>query len=130
MKKTLYLLVALFASAIFLVACSKEGENSSPQSSLDGEYYATSNYSDDGLTKSPWVVIDGKKLTYYYGGKEDSSGTLRYSIDTEKQTLTGEGKVLAYSYDGETGVLSAGIMSSDEQFVKKDSKKYKELKDK
>lgn len=128
MKKTLYLLVALFASAIFLVACSK-GENSSPQSILDGEYYFYAEY-DKKLSDSPWIVIDGKKLTYYYGGKEDSSGTLRYSIDTEKQTLTGEGKVLAYSYDGETGVLSAGIMSSDTQFVKKDSKKYKELKDK
>lgn len=128
MKKTLYLLVALFASAIFLVACSK-GENSSPQSSLDGEYYFYAEY-DKKLSDSPWIVIDGKKLTYYYGGKEDSSGTLRYSIDAEKQTLTGEGKVLAYSYDGETGVLSAGIMSSDTQFVKKDSKKYKELKDK
>lgn len=128
MKKTLYLLVALFASAIFLVACSK-GESGSSQSNLDGEYYFYAEY-DKKLSDSPWIVIDGKKLTYYYGGKEDSSGTLRYSIDTEKQTLTGEGKVLAYSYDGETGVLSAGIMSSDTQFVKKDSKKYKELKDK
>lgn len=127
MKKTLYLLVALFASAIFLVACSK-GESGSSQSSLDGEYYATSNYSDDGLTKSPWVVIDGKTFTYYAGGKDNPDGTLRYSIDTEKQTLTGEGKVLSYSYDEGTGVLLAGIQSSDEQFVKKDSKKYKELK--
>lgn len=128
MKKTLYLLVALFASAIFLVACSK-GESGSSQSSLDGEYYFYAEY-DKKLSDSPWIVIDGKKLTYYYGGKEDSSGTLRYSIDTEKQTLTGEGKVLSYSYDEGTGVLSAGIMSSDTQFVKKDSKKYKELKDK
>ena len=128
MKKTLYLLVALFASAIFLVACSK-GESSSPQSSLDGEYYFYAEY-DKSLSDSPWIVIDGKNLTYYAGGKDRSHGTLRYSIDTEKQTLTGEGKVLSYSYDEGTGVLLAGIQSSDEQFVKKDSKKYKELKNK
>ena len=127
MKKSLYLLVAIFASAIFLVACSK-GENSSPQSSLDGEYYATSNYSDDGLTKSPWVVIDGKTFTYYAGGKDDPDGTLRYSIDTEKQTLTGENEVKSYAYDN--GLLQTGIAGGEAQFVKKDSKKYNELKNK
>lgn len=126
MKKTLYLLVALFASAIFLVACSK-GENSSPQSSLDGEYYFYAEY-DKSLSDSPWIVIDGKNLTYYAGGKDRSHGTLRYSIDAEKQTLTGENEVKSYSYDN--GLLQTGIAGGEAQFVKKDSKKYKELKNK
>lgn len=126
MKKSLYLLVAIFASAIFLVACSK-GENSSPQSSLDGEYYFYAEY-DKSLSDSPWIVIDGKNLTYYAGGKDHSHGTLRYSIDTEKQTLTGENEVKSYAYDN--GLLQTGIAGGEAQFVKKDSKKYKELKDK
>lgn len=126
MKKTLYLLAALFASAIFLVACSK-GENSSPQSSLDGEYYFYAEY-DKSLSDSPWIVIDGKNLTYYAGGKDRSHGTLRYSIDTEKQTLTGENEVKSYAYDN--GLLQTGIAGGEAQFVKKDSKKYKELKNK
>ena len=126
MKKTLYLLVALFASAIFLVACSK-GENSSPQSSLDGEYYFYAEY-DKSLSDSPWIVIDGKNLTYYAGGKDRSHGTLRYSIDTEKQTLTGENEVKSYAYDN--GLLQTGIAGGEAQFVKKDSKKYNELKNK
>lgn len=126
MKKTLYLLVALFASAIFLVACSK-GESGSSQSSLDGEYYFYAEY-DKSLSDSPWIVIDGKVLTYYAGGKDSSHGTFRYSIDTEKQTLTGENEVKSYSYDN--GLLQTGIAGGEAQFVKKDSKKYKELKDK
>lgn len=123
MKKKVLLLVTMIAAVIFLVSCS-----ANKQASLDGEYYTTSKFSKDGLSKSPWIVIKDKTLTYYFGGKDKPSGTLRYSIDTEKKTLTGEGKTLAYSYDKESGVLSAGIMSGDAQFVKKDSKKYKELK--
>lgn len=123
MKKKVLFLVTMIAAAIFLVSCS-----STQQASLDGEYYTTSKFSKDGLSKSPWIVIKDKTLTYYFGGKDKPSGTLKYSIDTEKKTLTGEGKTLAYSYDKESGVLSAGIMSGDAQFVKKDSKKYKELK--
>lgn len=123
MKKKVLFLVTMIAAAIFLVSCS-----STQQASLDGEYYTTSKFSKDGLSKSPWIVIKDKTLTYYFGGKDKPSGTLKYSIDTEKKTLTGEGKTLAYSYDKESGVLSAGIMSGDEQFIKKDSKKYKELK--
>lgn len=123
MKKKVLFLVTMIAAAIFLVSCS-----ANQQASLDGEYYTTSKFSEDGLSESPWIVIKDKTLTYYFGGKDDPSGTLRYSVDTEKKTLTGEGKILAYSYDKESGVLSAGIMSGDEQFVKKDSKKYKELK--
>ena len=123
MKKKVLLLVTMIAAAIFLVSCS-----STQQASLDGEYYTTSKFSKDGLSKSPWIVIKDKTLTYYFGGKDKPSGTLKYSIDTEKKTLTGEGRTLAYSYDKESGVLSAGIMSGDEQFIKKDSKKYKELK--
>lgn len=123
MKKKVLFLVTMIAAAIFLISCS-----ANQQASLDGEYYTTSKFSKDGLSKSPWVVIKDKTLTYYFGGKDKPSGTLRYSIDTEKKTLTGEGKTLAYSYDKESGVLSAGIMSGDAQFVKKDSKKYKELK--
>lgn len=123
MKKKVLLLVTMIAAAIFLVSCS-----STQQASLDGEYYTTSKFSKDGLSKSPWIVIKDKTLTYYFGGKDKPSGTLKYSIDTEKKTLIGEGKTLAYSYDKESGVLSAGIMSGDEQFIKKDSKKYKELK--
>lgn len=123
MKKKVLFLVTMIAAAIFLVSCS-----ANQQASLDGEYYTTSKFSEDGLSESPWIVIKDKTLTYYFGGKDDPSGTLRYSVDTEKKTLTGEGKTLAYSYDKESGVLSAGIMSGDEQFVKKNSKKYKELK--
>ena len=123
MKKNVLLLVTMIAAVIFLVSCS-----ANKQASLDGEYYTTSKFSKDGLSKSPWIVIKDKTLTYYFGGKDKPSGTLKYSIDTEKKTLTGEGKTLAYSYDKESGVLSAGIMSGDEQFIKKDSKKYKELK--
>lgn len=123
MKKKVLFLVTMIAAAVFLVSCS-----STQQASLDGEYYTTSKFSKDGLSKSPWIVIKDKTLTYYFGGKDKPSGTLKYSIDTEKKTLTGEGKTLAYSYDKESGVLSAGIMSGDEQFIKKDSKKYKELK--
>ena len=123
MKKKVLFLVTMIAAAIFLVSCS-----ANQRASLDGEYYTTSKFSEDGLSESPWIVIKDKTLTYYFGGKDDPSGTLRYSVDTEKKTLTGEGKTLAYSYDKESGVLSAGIMSGDEQFVKKDSKKYKELK--
>lgn len=120
MKKKLLFVMTLLAAVIFLVSCS-----ANQQASLDGEYYV--EY-DGKLFASPWVVIKDKTLTYYFGGKDKPSGTLKYSIDTEKKTLTGEGKTLAYSYDKESGVLSAGIMSGDEQFIKKDSKKYKELK--
>lgn len=121
MKKKVLFLVTMIAAAIFMVSCGNK------TASLDGEYYTTSKFSKNGLSKSPWVVIEGKTLTYYFGGKDKPSGTLRFSIDSEKKTLTGENKVIAYSYNKENGVLRAGIMSSDEQFIKKDSKKYKEL---
>lgn len=123
MKKKVLFLVTMIAAAIFLISCS-----STQQASLDGEYYFYTPSMTDKMSKTPWVVIKDKTLTYYSGGKDDPSGILRYSVDTEKKTLTGEGKTLAYSYDKESGVLSAGIMSGDAQFVKKDSKKYKELK--
>ena len=114
MKKKVLFLVTMIAAAIFLVSCS-----ANQQASLDGEYYSTSKFSKDGLSKSPWVVIKDKTLTYYFGGKDKPSGTLRFSMDSEKKTLTGESKVIAYSYDKENGILSAGIMSSDEQFIRK-----------
>ena len=94
---------------------------------MDGEYYFYAEY-DKSLSDSPWIVIDGKNLTYYAGGKDRSHGTLRYSIDTEKQTLTGENEVKSYAYDN--GLLQTGIAGGEAQFVKKDSKKYKELKNK
>ncbi|WP_195405617.1 hypothetical protein [Streptococcus constellatus] len=122
MKKKLLFVMIVIAAAIFMVSCGNK------TASLDGEYYSTSKFSKDGLSKSPWVVIKDKTLTYYFGGKDKPSGTLRFSMDSEKKTLTGESKVIAYSYDEENGILSAGIMSSDEQFIRKDSKKYKELK--
>ena len=122
MKKKLLFVMIVIAAAIFMVSCGNK------TASLDGEYYSASKFSKDGLSKSPWVVIKDKTLTYYFGGKDKPSGTLRFSMDSEKKTLTGESKVIAYSYDEENGILSAGIMSSDEQFIRKDSKKYKELK--
>ncbi|WP_247937780.1 hypothetical protein [Streptococcus intermedius] len=122
MKKKVLFLVTMIAAAIFLISCS-----ANQQASLDGEYYFYADYRN-GISKSPWVVIEGKTLTYYSGGKDKPSGTLRFSIDSEKKTLTGENKVIAYSYDKENGILSAGIESGNAQFIKKDSKKYKELK--
>ena len=113
--------MTLIAAAIFMVSCGNK------TASLDGEYYFYADYRN-GISKSPWVVIEGKTLTYYSGGKDKPSGTLRFSIDFEKKTLTGENKVITYSYDKENGILSAGIESGNAQFIKKDSKKYKELK--
>lgn len=121
MKKKLLFVMTVIAAAIFMVSCGNK------TASLDGEYYFYADYRN-GISKSPWVVIEGKTLTYYSGGKDDPSGTLRFSIDSEKKTLTGENKVIAYSYDKENGIFRAGILSSDAQFIKKDSKKYKELK--
>lgn len=122
MKKKVLFVMTLIAAAIFLISCS-----ANQQASLDGEYYFYADYRN-GISKSPWVVIEGKTLTYYSGGKDKPSGTLRFLIDSEKKTLTGENKVIAYSYDKENGILSAGIESGNAQFIKKDSKKYKELK--
>ena len=113
MKKKLLFVMTLIAAAIFMVSCGNK------TASLDGEYYFYADYRN-GISKSPWVVIEGKTLTYYSGGKDKPSGTLRFSIDFEKKTLTGENKV--------NGILSAGIESGNAQFIKKDSKKYKELK--
>ncbi|MGT2779829.1 hypothetical protein [Streptococcus intermedius] len=121
MKKKVLFLVTMIAAAIFMVSCGNK------TASLDGEYYFYADYRN-GISKSPWVVIEGKTLTYYSGGKDKPSGTLRFSIDFEKKTLTGENKVITYSYDKENGILSAGIESGNAQFIKKDSKKYKELK--
>lgn len=119
MKKKVLFLVTMIAAAIFLVSCS-----STQQASLDGEYYV--EY-DGKLFASPWVVIKGKTLTYYSGGKDKPSGTVIYSIDTEKRTLTGENQTQSYSY--KDGVLSAklGANTSVSEYYSKSSKKYKEL---
>ena len=79
MKKKLLFVMTLIAAAIFMVSCGNK------TASLDGEYYFYADYRN-GISKSPWVVIEGKTLTYYSGGKDKPSGTLRFSIDFEKKT--------------------------------------------
>ena len=123
--KRLIAFLALDLSLVVLAACGNSTTSSGNQNTLDGEYY--SEYRGE-ISSSPWVIIEGKTLTFYSGGKDDPSGTIIYSIDTENKTLSGEGTVENYTY--ENGVLSAklGAGNSSDKYYNKDSEMYKKLK--
>lgn len=97
MKKSLYLLAALFASAIFLVACSSK-------QSMDGTYYEFYGKKDSVvLSKLYPIKISGDTLVE---GVHNSS----YTINNDNHTLVGD-NIFEYefkddvlSYDGNTYV--------------------------
>lgn len=121
MKKKILGIVFVILSLLFISACSN---NSSKQTSneLDGKYYATTNDYDHELYHLSEIVIDGNTLTYGY---EDEDEKTIYSIDVKKKTLTGDGKVYAYTY--EDGKLTTDISGNTNEYYQKGSKAYKEF---
>ncbi|MBA2795516.1 hypothetical protein [Streptococcus porcinus] len=117
MKKKLLGLIVLALSAIFLVACGNSSIVS--KDNLDGDYYFIS-YTDK-LSNNVALKIKGNNLT-----KFDMGGKYVYSIDKEKKTLTGDGKVYSYSY--EDGKLITDISDNSTEYYQKGSKAYKEIK--
>lgn len=97
MKKSLYLLVTIFASAIFLVACSSK-------QSMDGTYYEFYGEKDNViLSKLYPVKISKDKLV-------QSTPRKTFTIKQENHTLVGD-DIFEYelkddvlSYDGNTYV--------------------------
>ncbi|WP_242258313.1 hypothetical protein [Streptococcus thoraltensis] len=121
MKKKVLRLGFVILSLLFISACSN---NSSKQVSneLEGKYYATINDYDHELYHLSEIVIDGNTLTYGY---EDEDEKIVYSIDAEKKTLIGDGKVHAYTY--EDGKLTTDISGNTNEYFQKGSKAYKEF---
>lgn len=116
MKKLLSILMLVMASFI-LVSCS----SGSATNTMDGEYY--SYYSDSFLDDYASVVVEGNVLTYYW--EEDDKYV--FSIDKEKQTLTGgvDGRTVAYTFVD--GKLSFAFLDSVHDYYLKDSPAYKSL---
>lgn len=111
MKKLLSILL-LAVSAIVLVACGS-GQ------SLDGEwheYYITSNTDELVLDDDVSFTIDKDVFKSYLGevGK----------LDTKEQTISSGQDVVSYILEEDGTILLA-----DDRFVKKDSKKYQEIKE-
>lgn len=124
MKKKILGVVFVVLSLLFISACSN---NSSKQASdeLDGKYYATTNDYDQELTDRAWIVIEDNTLTYIYD--EDNNTEYIYNIDTEKKTLSGDGKVYAYTYEDGKLTTDIGTSGSTEDYYQKGSKAYKEF---
>lgn len=124
MKKKILGIVFVILSLLFISACSN---NSSKQASneLDGKYYATTNDYDHELTDRAWIVIEDNTLTYIYD--EDSNTEYVYSIDAEKKTLSGDGKVYSYTYKDGKLTTDIGTSGSTEDYYQKGSKAYKEF---
>lgn len=118
MKKILgFVFVVL--SLLFVSACSN---NSSTQSNneLEGEYYETINDYDKELSEDVSIKVKDTTLTEYHVGSK-----YIFSIDDQKKTLTGDGKVYSYTY--EDGKLTTDISGNMIEYYKKGSKAYKEL---
>lgn len=124
MKKKILGYVFVVLSSVFLVACSNNSSNNSSDE-LYGKYYATTNDYDHELTDRPWIVIEDNTLTYIYDEENDTKYV--YSIDTEKKTLTGDGKVYAYTYEDGKLTTDIGTSGSTEDYYQKGSKAYKEF---
>ncbi|MFS5447403.1 hypothetical protein SU117_07205 [Streptococcus agalactiae] len=119
MKKKILGFVFVVISLLFISACSN---NSSSQTSneLDGEYFQTTNDYDNELSDSVAITINENTLTEYHIDSE-----YIFSIDDEKKTLTGDGKVYAYTY--EDGKLTTDISGNTVDYYQKGSKAYKEF---
>ncbi|MGT2896023.1 hypothetical protein ACVRZR_06535 [Streptococcus entericus] len=118
MKKILSVL-ALLLSVVFLVSCSS---SPSVSDNMDGEYFTYSNNLNK-MREEVEVIVEGNTLTYYY----EPNDKYLFSIDKEKQTLTGgaSGKTVAYTFD--RGKLSFAFLDSVNDYYLKDSPAYQEL---
>lgn len=124
MKKTLYLLAALFASAIFLFACSSK-------QSIDGVYYRLEvssenedNVEYDGIDPEIKLEIDGSEGTYWYG-----SESMNIHVDQENQTITSKYKSFSYKSVPKDEMLVLENGEKTVYLVKENSPLYNKYKD-
>lgn len=125
MKKLLYLLVTIFASAIFLVACSSK-------QSIDGVYYRLEVSSEnedkveyDGIDPETKLEIDGSEGTYWYGSK-----AMKIHVDQENQTITSKYKSFSYQSIPKDKMLVLENGQKTVYLVKENSPLYNQYKDK
>ena len=122
MKKTLYLLAALFASAIFLVACSSK-------QSIDGIYYQLEVSSKEGtysgIDTDTKIEVVGSEGTYWYGSK-----SMKLHVDQENQTMTSKYRSFSYKSIPKDKMLVLENGEKTIYLVKEDSELYNQYKDK
>ena len=112
MKKLIVLLMVSM-SALLLIACSKQSNNS-----LDGEYYWINENRNEVA-----FVISGDTGTIKHGEAEG------FTIDKEKSTiqLLGENIIkLTKSYTFKDDVFTVDISGMKHDYYRKDSKAYQE----
>ena len=112
MKKLIVLLMVSM-SALLLMACSKQSDNS-----LDGEYYWINENRNEVA-----FVISGDTGTIKHGEAEG------FTIDKEKSTiqLLGENIIkLTKSYTFKDDVFTVDISGMKHDYYRKDSKAYQE----
>ena len=111
--KKLIVLILMSMSALLLIACSKQSNNS-----LDGEYYWINENRNEVA-----FVISGNTGTIKHGEAEG------FTIDKEKSTiqLLGENIIkLTKSYTFKDDVFTVDISGMKHDYYKKDSKAYQE----
>lgn len=111
--KKLIVLILMSMSALLLIACSKQSNNS-----LDGEYYWINENRNEVA-----FVISGDTGTIKHGEAEG------FTIDKEKSTiqLLGENIIkLTKSYTFKDDVFTVDISGMKHDYYKKDSKAYQE----
>lgn len=111
--KKLIVLILMSMSALLLMACSKQANDS-----LDGEYYWINENRNEVA-----FVISGDTGTIKHGEAEG------FTIDKEKSTiqLLGENIIkLTKSYTFKDDVFTVDISGMKHDYYKKDSKAYQE----
>lgn len=111
--KKLIVLILMSMSALLLLACSKQANDS-----LDGEYYWINENRNEVA-----FVISGDTGTIKHGEAEG------FTIDKEKSTiqLLGENIIkLTKSYTFKDDVFTVDISGMKHDYYKKDSKAYQE----
>ena len=111
--KKLIVLILMSMSALLLIACSKQSNNS-----LDGEYYWINENRNEVA-----FVISGDTGTIKHGEAEG------FTIDKEKSTiqLLGENIIkLTKSYTFKDDVFTVDISGMKHDYYRKDSKAYQE----